>query len=336
MICLCVAIDYMFLSKNTKKTFFIRLVLTLSWLLPIVFITGSVYILNRPPKNFPLNQQITIDSGVGAKRVSDLLKDKGFIKSNFLLYYILLIFNDPSNIKASTYVFEEPQTTTQIARKLMNGDFSNDLVKLTHPEGERVEQLAKRTKELLPDFNADIFIDKAKKFEGRLFPDTYFIPPSYSEQELIDLMLETFKDKITPLLADIEKSYLTLDKIIILASIIEREADSRESKRMVSAILQNRLKANMPLQADASIEYILDKPLSELTPEDLKIDSPYNTYLNLGLPPTAIGNPGLETIEAVLYPAETDYMFYLTDGNGDFYYAKTYKEHKANIEKYLK
>ncbi len=326
----------MYFNGARKKTFFVRLILTLSWLLPIVLITGSVYVLNKPPKNFPLNQQIMIDNGSGARQVSKLFKEKGFIKSDSLLYYILLIFNDPSKIKASVYVFKEPQTTSQIAKQLMTGDFTNDLVKLTHPEGENVELLAKNAKELLSDFDTNIFIRKAKKFEGQLFPDTYFIPISYSEQELVDLMLKTFNDKTAPLLADMEKFYLSPNEIIILASVIEREANSYESKKMVSAILQNRLKADMPLQADASIEYVLNKPLSELTPEDLKIDSPYNTYLNLGLPPTAIGNPGLETIEAVLYPAETDYMFYLTDEKGNFYYAKTYQEHKLNIQKYLK
>ena len=92
----------------------------------------------------------------------------------------------------------------------------------------------------------------------------------------------------------------------------------------------------MPLQADASIEYVLDKPLNELTADDLKIESPYNTYLNQGLPPTPIGNPGLEAILAVLEPAQTDDLFYITGNDGEFYYAKTFDEHRLNIARYLK
>jgi len=123
---------------------------------------------------------------------------------------------------------------------------------------------------------------------------------------------------------------------LVLASIIEREADSVESKKMVAGILKNRMSINMPLQTDASMEYILDKPLSELTPEDLKKESPYNTYLNFGLPPTPIGNPGLDAILAVLEPTPSDYYYYITGNDGEFYYAKTYAEHLQNIEKYLR
>lgn len=107
-----------------------------------------------------------------------------------------------------------------------------------------------------------------------------------------------------------------MEEILALASIIEREANSPDSMKLVSSVLQNRLEIGMALQADASIEYVLDKPLKELTPEDLKIDSPYNTYLYTGLPPTPIGNPGLDAIMAVLQPAESEYFYYITDEEG--------------------
>ncbi len=134
----------------------------------------------------------------------------------------------------------------------------------------------------------------------------------------------------------IAASGLTEAEVIVLASIIEREANDAESMGMVSGILQNRLRDGMPLQADASIEYILDKPLEELTPADLKVDSPYNTYLNKGLPPTAIGNPGAISIGAVLDPTPSDYYFYITGNDGVFYYATTYNDHKRNIARYLR
>ena len=130
------------------------------------------------------------------------------------------------------------------------------------------------------------------------------------------------------------KRLIYVDQILILASILEREANTPESKGLVSSVLQNRIAVGMPLQADASIEYS-DKPW-ELTPDDLKIDSPYNTYTNPGLPPTPIGNPGLTAIEAVLSPTQSPYFFYITGKDGEFYYAETYDEHLLNIERYLR
>ena len=129
---------------------------------------------------------------------------------------------------------------------------------------------------------------------------------------------------------------LSNNNVLTLASLLEREANSEESMRIVSGILQNRLKIKMPLQVDASIEYILDKPLKELTPEDLDIDSLYNTYKHTGLPPSPIGNPGLLAIDAVLHPKISKNLFYITGKNGEFHYASTFAEHQRNIAKYLR
>ena len=149
-------------------------------------------------------------------------------------------------------------------------------------------------------------------------------------------MLQTFNKETAPLLEKINQSKLNSEEILTLASILEREANSPESMRIVSGILQGRMEAGMPLQADASVENILDKPLKELTPDDLKVDSPYNTYLNRGLPPTPIGNPGIEAITAALEPTATDYVYYITDSEGNFHYAKTYNEHLDSVNRYLR
>jgi UPF0755 protein len=150
------------------------------------------------------------------------------------------------------------------------------------------------------------------------------------------LLRRSFDEAIVPLESAIESSDFSLEQILILASIIEREANTPESMRLVSSVFQNRIAIGMPLQADASIEYILDKPLNELTATDLDIDSPYNTYVNPGLPPTPIGNPGLQAIEAVLFPAESSFIFYITDNNGEFHFAETYEQHLRNIDQYLR
>lgn len=294
-----------------------------------------VKINNEPPIAFPVGEPVSVATGMSGREITELLEDAQIVRSATLLYLQILFFHDTTNLKASTYVFPFPLTSSEVAARLTEGDFENDLVKLTHIEGERVSILADRASLILSNFNKDIFIEIAEPYEGRLFPETYLIPYDYSEEELLELLTETFASVMAENSTAIEKHSLSLDEIIILASIIEREANSPSSMKMVSGILQNRLAIDMALQADASIEYVLDRPLSELTPEDLQIDSPYNTYLYTGLPPTPIGNPGLDAIMAVLEPVVTDYYYYITDDNGDFHYAKTYDEHRLNIERYL-
>jgi len=292
--------------------------------------------LNQPPVNFPQNELIIIEPGMTARAITELLAELNVVKSKTLLYYTLVFQHDPSGVKASTYRFNEPLTTFEIASRISQGEFDSDLVRLTHIEGERAAQLAIRANELLPKFDRVRFVQNAEAFEGRLWPETYFVPPQYTDEDVLVLLLNTFTTQISPYEEMIQNHSLNIDEILILASIIEREANSPESKRLVSGVLQNRIEIGMPLQADASIEYVLDKPLAELIPEDLKIDSPYNTYINPGLPPTPIGNPGLDAILAVLEPTDSDYFYYITDSAGVFYFAKTYGQHLDNIERYLR
>ncbi len=325
------------IALNKKKKFYLFLLTSFVTMAAVVLI-GVAYCLhlNKPPVNFPANVPITIETGTDVREITEILQDNGVIKSDKLLYYILVLMHEPTSLKASTYIFELPITTYEIAAKLTEGDFDTDLIRLTHFEGERVTQVAARAAEILSEFNAKRFVEEAEPLEGKLFPETYFVPASYTDEDLLKLLLSTFEAEMTKRETQIEAHSLTQDEILVLASIIEREANTEESKRLVASVLQNRLEINMALQADASIEYVLDKPLSELTPEDLKIDSPYNTYLYPGLPPTPIGNPGAEAIDAVLNPAESEYFYYITDNDGVFHYSETYRGHLINIEKYLR
>ena len=299
-------------------------------------ISAYIFYLNQPPESFESNTVVSIETGESVRAITQKLADANVAKSEGFLYLIIALFGEPENIKASTYVFEEPVTAITLAKQLAEGDFDSNLVRFTHIEGERNELLAERAAETLPLFDENEFLELAANSEGRMFPETYFVPADYTAKDLYELMLETFNASLGPYEEEILNHSLSLEEIIILASIIEREARSEESMKLVSGILQNRLAIGMPLQADASIEYILDKPLSELTPADLEINSPYNTYLNIGLPPTAIGNPGLAAIKAVITPTESDYFYYITDDNGVFHYAKTYREHLNNIDLYLR
>jgi len=291
---------------------------------------------NKPPADFPVATPITIEAGSSISEIVSLFSERNVVASELLLYSVLLTQYTPSDIKASTYVFDQPYDTFTIAKKLASGDFTSNLVRLTHREGEPVRELAIAVNEAIPEISVEEFTLAALPEEGYLFPETYFIPPHYTTKEIIDTLKQKYEDFMVTRRQAIAAGPLTEQEVVILASIVEREANSEESMGMVAGILRNRLDLDMPLQADASIEYDLDKPLSELTPEDLQKESPYNTYLNRGLPPTPIGNPGAMAINAVIDPIPSDYLFYITGNDGTFHYATTYEDHKRNIARYLR
>jgi len=300
-----------------------------------------VHSLSKPAADFPTNQNITIAPGTDVRTITEQMQEAKVVKSAQLLYFTLIFSHDPSNIKASTYVFDEPLDTFAVAKRLTEGDFDTDLLRFTHFEGERASAVSSRAGELFENFDEERFLANTTELEGKLFPETYFIPPSYSDQEILALLLDTYTEKMSVLQEKIAAHPLTEAEVIILASIIEREANTPESMKLVSGILQNRLEINMALQADASIEYVIETPLGQLPPGQLaaelrELDSPYNTYLYTGLPPTPIGNPGLDAITAVLEPTESDYFYYITSDDGIFYYSETYDQHLRNISLYLR
>ncbi len=319
--------------RRTLRTWLLFL-LTLSGIVVVGYI--SIDILAQAPVDFPVSTPIEVLPGSGVKATAVLLEEKHVVKSRFLLYAVLYLYHDPKALKASVYRFTEPMDVYAVADKLVVGDFVSSLIHFTHREGERTTEIAENAKGTLTNFDVNTFLQLAVPQEGRLFPDTYLIPPDYSATDLLKTMTDAYEINVAPLRTQIAASTLTENEVITLASIIEREANSPESMKMVSGILQNRLKIGMALQTDASIEYILNKPLKDLTAKDLEVDSPYNTYSHRELPPTPIGNPGLAAIKAVLEPTQSDYLYYITDSDGNFHYAKTFEEHKVNVARWLK
>lgn len=296
----------------------------------------AVWLAISPPFIFPVNVPIRIDRGLSAGAVADELDRNNVVRSGSVLYLVLVALQKAESVKAGSYIFTEPQSVFGIASSITKNPPPDTLATLTLPEGFTVKEFARIATGVLKNFDEAEFIELTSPYEGFLFPDTYHVPIDYAALELAELLAETYKKKTTHLGSEWKSSNLTESEIVTLASIVEREANTEESMKIVAAVLLRRLKIGMALQTDASMEYVLDKPLSELTAEDLQIDSPYNTYLYPGLPPTPIGNPGLRSIEAVLHPVETAYLYYLTDEDGNFHYAKTFDEHKQNIAKYLK
>lgn len=198
-------------------------------------------------------------------------------------------------------------------------------IRITIPEGYAVKDIAERFKNFR-NFNGEKFLELSESKEGYLFPDTYFFTSKETPEEIIEKMENNFKVKA----GDVQKD------ILIMASIIEKEARKPEDRRIISGILWKRIKEGMPLQVDAVFDYLLDKASHEITQADLKMDSPYNTYKHKGLPPTPICNPGLDAINAALNPVDSKYWYYLSDRNGTTHYAATFEQHKQNKFKFLR
>ena len=331
--------DELYRDSGTKKPLRWKAVGLSFVCISAAFVVGValwVYHQLEPPTHFPTDTVLEIMPGTGVTRIAEQLHDDGYIRSPLLFKVWVAIQYEPSRLKAGRYQIQQPKTIPEILTLLTNVENGHRMVRLTHIEGQRVRQIAERAENVLVNFSKQEFIERAEPYEGLLFPDTYFVPETFTEEELFNLLRDTFEQRIEPIREDIDNHPLDEDEILVLASILEREANSSTTKRMVSGILQNRLTIRMPLQADASIEYVLDKPLNELTPADLEIDSPYNTYTNFGLPPTPIGNPGLTAIHAVLDPIETEYLYYITGRDGTFHYAVDFDKHRENIQRYLR
>lgn len=209
-------------------------------------------------------------------------------------------------------------------------------IAVTIPEGYNVRQIGE-TFEKLGIFSEDEFVKIAQKEEGYLFPDTYRFYKTAKPEDIVAKMKDNFNKKVTAeILNQTETQKKKPDDIIIMASILEEEVKSAEDRKIVAGILWKRLSRGMGLNVDAALTYVLSKTSNELTADDLKYDSPYNTYKYRGLPPTPISNPGLDAILAALNPTPSPYFYYLTDKEGKAHYAATLEDHALNKWKYLR
>ncbi|MHB8904486.1 MAG: endolytic transglycosylase MltG [Patescibacteria group bacterium] len=269
-----------------------------------------------------------------------------------LLFGLVLIFQFKSlrNLGSIFYKKEPPKIVYKAEEtvKILEGwtnqdiaDYFSNRGKWTSSEVFEVIDSASSTKSFSLQFN---FLDQKKplpSLEGYLFPDTYRIYASSTVEELVIKMLDNFSHKLTSkMLADIKAQDKTLSQIIIMASILEKEAPFYEKNnndaKIVSGIFWNRLNNGQALQSDATLSYIFRDNKSSHSGEELNNPSLYNTYKYRGLPPGPICNPGLLAIEAAIYPIKTDYNYFLTAQDGSIYYAKNYNDHLQNKYKYLK
>lgn len=277
-----------------------------------------------------------IKKGSGVKEISSGLKKDRLIKDPIVFFLLVKQRGLDDKIQAGDFRLSPSMDAKTIAENLTHGTLD---VWITIPEGKRAEEIGEILKNALPSYQPS-WNEALKGQEGYLFPDTYLMPKNAELSLVIALLRDTFEKKYAAL---IEKYPTRRNKkeIITLASLVEREAKFPNDRPLVASVLLNRLSIGMALQIDATIQYALGYQPNEhswwkkhLTKEDIQLRSPYNTYGNPGLPPTPIANPGTAAIEAILHPANTDYLYYLSDKNGKNHYAKTFEEHRGNIEKY--
>lgn len=290
-----------------------------------LFILGLVWwtVSLSPLSTDPVQKQFVISKGDGVREISKKLKDEGLIRDQITFFILIKKLNLETRIQAGSYKLSPSLSSEEIANKLTVG--TEDLW-ITIPEGWRREEIVEflKTKEI----NDKVLATG----EGKFFPDTYLVPKEISAQDFLGLMMQNFSKKVT---------FPVTPEQLIIASLVERESRTEVDRPLVASVIYNRLKNDMAIDIDATIQYAIGKTKDdgwwkkELTIDDLKFKSPYNTYINPGLPPGPICNPGLSSINAAVNPAKTDFYFYISDKAGKMYFAKTLFEHNQNIARYL-
>ncbi len=289
----------------------------------------------QPPDAFPLNQLVEVPQGQSLAEVAQTLKDGQVVRSAFALRAIVKLLGNERNVHAGDYLFKEPLDIFSVAYKLAVGAYGLEPTRVRIHEGATTKEMATLFDRQFERFDADNFLAQTKLQEGYLFPDTYFFLPNVTEDTVIQAMRQNFDTQIAPLLPQIASSTHSLSDIVVMASIIEREAHNSVDRRKISGVLWNRIARNMLLQVDVTFLYTVGKGTYQITMKDLLTDSPYNTYKYKGLPPTAIGSPSLDSLKAAIDPIVSNNLYYLADRNGVTYFSKTYAEHLRKKNLYI-
>lgn len=307
---------------------------------------GTSHTIERSDRDAGENIYMVVKPGTTASEISDRLMQLGVIDSRLRFWWLMKLQGDASKFKTGTYAFAPHMDEQAVLDKLVAGDTT--VVKFTIPEGFGIKEIAKRlADEGLVDEQE--FLAEAKDFapydymkkrpnvryaaEGYLFPDTYVIHSDVSAEGIMKMMAEDFDTRLTPALRQQAAAKgLSIHDLVTLASLVEKEARYDEDRPIIAQVFFKRLQMGMPLQSDTTLQYLMAGPKEDVSIEDTKIDSPYNTYQHEGLPPGPIASPGMKSILAVLNPANTDYLYFVADRQGHNHYSQTYDEHLAIVE----
>lgn len=332
---------------KSKKIYFIIIPL----LILVLLIGAGIFALSHYINNMPSVSKDTtleIKKGEGLRAISQNLERNGVVVNEnlFILYVMYQGLQD--RLKAGEYEFRSGSTMSQVVEKLSKGDIV--VYKVTIPEGLTVSEIGEllqenrvvskdeflrltRNKKL----RSELLGEESGGFEGYLFPDTYSYNKGLTALELINMMVKRFHTVYSALGTKREDLDLTDNEIITLASLIEKETGSADERQLVSAVFHNRLRIGMKLDSDPTVIYGLGEEYNgRLTRRDLKQMTEYNTYLIKGLPPGPIANPGKESIAAALNPADVNYIYFVSKGDGTatHKFSSNYEEHKRAVNEY--
>ncbi len=306
----------------------------------LVLAGGSIWYVTSPPGTSTQTSSFIVVKGDTVASIATKLADQGYLRKPLILRVLYKMNAGNQAIQPGTYKLSQSMSPQVILSTLLS-DTQDAWVTLK--EGWRSEEMAEEIAgSLHSTFSRTEFIVLAKPVEGKLFPDTYLLSKDMDAAAVFAKLTSTFEDKYAKAMTTEGPGVLPKAQTIVLASLVEREGRGDKDSRMVAGILKNRVDAGMPLQVDATLQYAKGYDSVKKTwwgvPKSADKDStsPYNTYKFAGLPPGAICNPGLLSLEAALNPTPSEYLYYLHDTQGIPHYAKTYEEHQQNIEKYLR
>ena len=338
--------------KSRKRLIFSVFIITAMVLLATAAMF-SVYLNKESRAVDPANQDmvaVNIPAGTGTSGISEILAENNLIRSEGVFKIQTRTRGFDGRYKAGEYSLSPSMSMADIMKILVAG--KADTIRFTIPEGYDIRRI---TEKLASEglINADAFSKEIEtgqfdypflkdapaggtRLEGFLFPETYDIYTTANEHDILDIMLYQFSKVFTDeYYARAEELGMSVREVITLASIIEREAQIPEDRPIIASVFYNRMKINMPLQSCATVQYILGEQKPVLSISDTKIESPYNTYLYTDLPPGPIASPGADSIKAALYPADTDYMYFLAKGDGSHAFSSTYEKFLKDKAKYI-
>jgi UPF0755 protein len=322
-----------------------------------VLALSELYVFNRQAifshGSGNIEQNFEIKSGEGVQEIGQQLENSQLVKSKYYFDYYIWKTGSRGKIKAGKYELKGTMTIPEIVQVLSLGEIFSNEVRVTFPEGMSAKGMA----EILTQkgFDGDAFLADVKNgsgieanydflkdtpqnsnLEGFLFPDTYIFFKDAKPEEIADRMLQNFGEKLTSKLReDIQSQGRNIFDVVTMASILEKEVRTADDMKIASGIFWDRIGVGMPLQSCATVAYVLGKEKKQYSVEDTKTPSPYNTYLNKGLPPGPIDNPGMNSIIAAIYPTKTDFSYFLSDpATGKTIFSKTLSEHAAKKAKY--
>jgi len=306
----------------------------------LFFVLGGLFLalvgfqFNIPLEREPTEQRFVVKKGDSLRMIAADLENEGLIRDKIWFVGYVLYQGWAAKLQAGQYILSPSLNIKQIAEKMAKGEAISQDVEITIPEGFTLKKIdARLAKAGLIEAGELIMYPK---LEGYLFPDTYRFDVASELRDIVYKMKDNFDKKLdNSLRAEIKKQGKTVEEVVIMASILEKEVRTDRDRRIASGIFWRRLGNNYPLQSCATIAYILDEDKWRYSTEDTKVDSPYNSYQNVGLPKGPICNPGLSAIRAAINPQENDYNFFLSKPDGETVFSKTLDEHNMNKAKWL-